>query len=113
MSTTAELVHLGDADRFEDVVKESPVPVVVDFYADWCGPCRMVTPILEELVDVTEAPVRVVKVDVDSAPGLAQRFGVRGIPTLVLMENGDELDRTVGVPSLNGLLDWVESRQVA
>ena len=108
METATNLMHLGSADQFESVVLESPVPVLVDFYADWCGPCRMLTPRLEQLVEVAESPVRVVKVDVDAMPELAGRFGVMSIPTLLVIDGGEVVDKQIGVPSLNELLDMTE-----
>jgi thioredoxin 1 len=86
-------------DNFLDEVIESNVPVVVDFYADWCGPCRMLAPALERLAREMAGQVKIVKVDVDDQPALAQHFGVQSIPTLVTFREGQMVDRLVGIGS--------------
>jgi thioredoxin len=72
------------------------VPVVVDFWAAWCGPCRMISPVLEDLAKRHVGHLKVVKVDVDANPGLATRFGAQSIPLLVVIRDGQEVDRVVG-----------------
>jgi thioredoxin 2 len=93
----SELAWLVDADgdTFEAETTAS-VPVVVDFWAAWCGPCRMVSPVLEQLAQSHAGHLKVVKVDVDANPGLATRFGARSIPLLVVIRDGHEVDRIVG-----------------
>ena len=108
MEATTSIMNLGTAEDFKSVVENSPVPVLIDFYADWCGPCRMVPPLLKEMLEKTENPVRVVKVDVDAMPELAQRFGIMGIPTLLAVNEGEVVDKAVGVPSLDRLLDMID-----
>ncbi len=76
--------------------RSKQVPVVVDFWAEWCGPCRMISPVLEDLAQSHAGSLKVVKVDVDANPGLARRFGAMSIPLLVVIREGAEVDRIVG-----------------
>ena len=89
------LVHFKQAD-FDAAVDAAPL-AVVDFWADWCGPCKMIAPAVEKLAADYEGKVLVGKVNVDEEPELARRFGVMSIPTLVYLKNGQEFDRTIGV----------------
>src|SRR5918912_1258969 len=84
------------ANDFMEVAERSPLPVLVDFWAPWCGPCRMVGPAVEQMSRELAGRLKVVKVNTDLAPDLAARFGVRDIPTLLLMEGGREADRVTG-----------------
>src|SRR4030088_2167208 len=103
------LVETGASD-FSTVAEKSPIPVLIDFWAPWCGPCRIVAPAVERLSEELAGQMKVVKVNTDLAPGLQERFGVRGIPTLVLMDGGKERDRVVGALNLSALRGWVEQR---
>lgn len=85
----------ADGETFADETSSS-VPVVVDFWAAWCGPCRMISPVLEDLARSHAGHLKVVKVDVDANPALAQRFGAQSIPLLVVIRDGHEVDRIVG-----------------
>ena len=100
----------SSAADFEAVVEKSPVPVVVDFWAPWCGPCRTVSPALERLAEELAGRFKLVKVNTDSEEALASRFGIRGIPTLVLIESGRERDRVTGALPLASLRSWLEAR---
>jgi thioredoxin 2 len=83
-------------DDFERVIGESEVPVVVDFYADWCAPCKIMAPILDEFAHAHQGEVLVAKLDTDMNPRTTQRFGIRGIPTLIVFKDGAEADRRAG-----------------
>lgn len=83
-------------DDFDKTVLGAGVPVLVDFYADWCGPCRMVAPFVDEIAQKNVGRMLVAKVDTDRAPDVAMRYGIRSIPTLIVFQNGAELERSVG-----------------
>jgi thioredoxin 1 len=88
--------------NFDEVVIKSDKPVLVDFWAEWCGPCRMVGPIIEEISHEYEGKALVVKCDVDSSPGVAARYGIRNIPTILFFKDGKIADKQVGaVPKSN------------
>ncbi len=91
----AEPTHVSDA-TFEQEVLQSDVPVLVDFWAPWCAPCRIVGPIVEEIAGDYEGKIKVAKVNTDENPMHANALGIRGIPTLILFKNGQEADRVVG-----------------
>jgi len=92
---TQNVKYLSDADFNENVIK-SDKPVLVDFYADWCGPCKMIGPYLEELADEFAGKVTIAKINVDQNNVTPSQFGVRGIPTMILFENGQQKEVIVG-----------------
>jgi thioredoxin len=84
-------------EAFDKVLTGTNAPVLVDFYADWCGPCRMLAPVVDELAEARSGTVVVLKVDTDRYPGISERFGIRGIPTLIAFRDGKETGRHVGM----------------
>ncbi|RIK74404.1 MAG: thioredoxin [Planctomycetota bacterium] len=84
-------------NQFDAEVLKSSVPVLVDFWAPWCGPCRMLTPVIEELAGENAGSAKVVKVNIDDSPGVAGSYGVSSIPTVMVFKGGDVVDRFVGV----------------
>lgn len=99
------LVSATDAD-FTDIAERSPVPVLVDLWAAWCAPCRMVAPAVERAARDMAGRLKAVKVDVDQAPGVAARFDARSIPTLLVLRGGQVVARQVGALPPDALLDW-------
>ncbi len=91
----AQPIHLTD-DTYDEVVLKSDIPVLIDFWATWCGPCRMIAPIIEELAFEYEGKIKVCKLDVDNNQKVAMMYGIRSIPTVVIVKNGEEVDRILG-----------------
>ncbi|MEJ7710561.1 MAG: thioredoxin [Pyrinomonadaceae bacterium] len=94
--------EVSDAS-FEQDVMRSAQPVLLDFWAEWCAPCRMMAPIVEQVAEQYAGSVQVGKLDVDQNPSIAQRYGIKGIPTLILFKNGKEEERLVGAASKESL----------
>ncbi len=104
----AEPINVNE-DSFEAAVVNSTVPVLVDFWAPWCGPCRMLTPIVEEIAKEKAGAVRVAKVNVDDNPRLGARFGVRSIPMLLFFKNGEVSDQVVGLSNKQNIISKLEA----
>jgi len=101
------IVAAGDSD-FAAVAEQSPVPVLVDFWAAWCGPCRMVSPVLDKLARERPGKIKLVKVDVDKSPGLSRRFDVQAIPTLMVLVDGKVAARQAGAAPAEVLRSWLD-----
>lgn len=100
-------IHVTDQD-FEETVLRSSTPVLVDFWADWCGPCHMVAPVLEEIAGEQQGKLTVAKLDIDSNPEVARRYGILSIPSLLLFVDGIEKRRLVGARGKSQILGELE-----
>jgi thioredoxin 1 len=103
-----EPININEAS-FERAVIQSPIPVVVDFWAPWCGPCKMIAPLLDEIAKESGDRFRVAKVNIDDDPALQQRFGIRGVPTLLFFNGGELRDQIVGVGAKKAIVEKLES----
>lgn len=101
-------VNVSDAD-FENEVLKSDEPVMVDFWAEWCGPCKALSPIVDEVANEISGKMKVVKVNIDENPNAPTKYGVRGIPTLMVFKGGELIDTKVGGMSKAQLNDWLNS----
>ncbi|NNN10273.1 MAG: thioredoxin [Acidimicrobiaceae bacterium] len=99
----AKIAELNDFN-FENSIKESELPLLVDFWAEWCGPCKMIAPILEEISSEREGKIQIAKLNVDTALAAARRYEVMSIPTLILFKDGKPIRRIVGAKSKSSLL---------
>ncbi len=100
--------HVTD-DSFEEDVLQAPGPVLVDFWAEWCGPCKQIAPALEDLAQRYQDKVQVVKVNIDENPSTPSRYGVRGIPTIMMFKAGEVAAVKVGALPKSRLFEWVDS----
>ena len=101
------MVEVTD-QSFEQDVLESSVPVLVDFWAEWCGPCKMLTPTVEKVASEYEGKAKVVKLNIDDNNQVPQRYGIKSIPTLILFKNGSEADRTIGLTSKDSIARMID-----
>jgi thioredoxin 1 len=102
------ITHLSDASFQQDVL-ESPIPVLVDYWAEWCGPCKMIAPILDEVAKEYAGRIKVAKLNIDENQGTPPRYGIRGIPTLMLFKNGNVEATKVGALSKSQLTAFIDS----
>ena len=103
-----KIVHVSDA-TFDQEVLNSDLPVLVDFWAEWCGPCKMIAPVLDEIADEYDGKIRVAKLNIDDNPNTPPRYGIRGIPTLMLFKDGDVEATKVGLVSKSQLTAFLDS----
>ena len=104
-----KIVHISDTSFEQDVLK-APRPVLIDFWAEWCGPCKAIGPMLNDLAEEYRDKLTIVKLNVDENPKTSQRFNVRSIPTLILFKNGQVEGQKVGAPRKSDLVAFLESK---
>ena len=102
------IIHVTD-ESFEQEVLKSSNPVLVDYWADWCGPCKMIAPVLDEIADEYEDKIRIAKLNIDQNPDTPPRYGIRGIPTLMLFKEGEVEATKVGAVSKSQLTAFIDS----
>ncbi len=103
-----KIIELSD-DNFEQEVLKSETPVLVDYWAEWCGPCKMIAPVLEEIVDEYDGRLKIGKLNIDDNPNTPPAYGIRGIPTLMLFKNGEVEATKVGAVSKSQLTAFIDS----
>ena len=103
-----EPININEAS-FEKAVLQAPMPVLVDFWAAWCGPCKMIAPVLDEIAKENEDKFRVAKVNIDDDPALMQRYNIRGVPALLFFEGGELRDQIVGVAAKKAIVQKLEA----
>tara|TARA_B100000427_G_scaffold139503_1_gene116028 strand:+ start:217 stop:540 length:324 start_codon:yes stop_codon:yes gene_type:complete len=99
-----------NVENFKNEVTDSEVPVLVDFWAEWCAPCKALSPILDEISEELKGKIAVTKVNLDENQDLAMKYSIRSIPTLLLFKSGELSDMKVGLPNKSDLLDWINSK---
>ena len=105
----SSVIELHDEENFNNDVLNSDVPVLVDFWAEWCGPCKQISPILEEIASEENNDITIAKINIDENPRVATDYGIRSIPTMLLFSNGELKDTKVGALPKQELNDWIKS----
>ena len=108
MLVSEQIVHVTD-DNFEAEVLKSDMPVLVDYWAEWCGPCKMIAPVLDEITGEYAGKIKVAKLNIDENPNTPPRYGIRGIPTLMLFKDGEVEATKVGAVSKSQLIAFIDS----
>ena len=102
------IIHVSD-DSFEQEVLQSEMPVLIDYWAEWCGPCKQLSPTVEEIAVENQDKLKVCKMDVDSNREIAAKYGIRSIPSLIIFKNGELVNRQVGVSQKNVYADYIDA----
>ncbi len=100
---------ITNKNNFEKTILKSKTPVLVDFYADWCTPCKMMSPIIEEVSNEFKGKITVLKINIDECPDIAQKYSVMSIPTIILFKNGEATKTSVGVTSKEKLVEMIQA----
>ena len=103
-----EIIHLSD-ETFKKEVLESPLPVLVDYWPEWCGPCKVIAPILDSLISEYDGKIRIAKLNIDENPQTPTKYGIRGIPTLMIFKGGNVESTKVGALSKSQLIAFIDS----
>jgi len=98
--------HTNDNKFNEDVINSS-IPVIVDFWAEWCGPCKQISPMLEEISEEKKDLLKIIKINIDENPETPQKYGVRGIPTLMIFKDGNLIDTKIGSLPKSSIVEWI------
>lgn len=104
------MIHEITDDNFETEIKKSNLPVLIDFWAPWCGPCKMLNPIMEEINKIMKDKIKICKMNIDESPKIPSELGIRGIPTMIIFKSGKMIDTKVGMHSQSVIEEWLNSK---